>query len=107
MDAPRSGGLHQGAPVSRISRPRAAPASGVLQALWGSAGMLQDDPGPMRFQVSLLAPGELEHGWTAGLNLPILGQGEAAQDELPGSRGVVVLPWKWGILSSNCKAKLV
>lgn len=27
-------------------------------------------------QVGLFIPGELEHGWAAGLNLPILGQGE-------------------------------
>lgn len=38
---------------------------------------------------------------------PCRGRGKAPQDELPGSRGVVGLPWKWGMLSSNCKAKLV
>lgn len=43
--------------------------------------MLRAVPG---YRVGLLAPGELEHGWAAGLNLPILGQGgKRRRDEAP------------------------
>ncbi|XP_032925495.1 sodium/hydrogen exchanger 5 isoform X2 [Catharus ustulatus] len=51
-DALGSERLHQGAPVPRISAPQVALVSGVLQALWGTTGMCQDAPGPVRFQAA-------------------------------------------------------
>lgn len=95
-DAPGSGGLCRGAPVSRISGHQVALASGVLQALCGTTGMLRDAPGPMRFQaapggqVGLLAQGNWSTDGQLGSISPSWGRGEAAQDELPGSSGATL-----------------